>query len=117
MKARPLVYVTDIERSLAFYRLLGLEPTGFRRGNIAEVAGDGLVLALHRADPLPPTTPKPRVLLTFEADRPLAQLAAHLDAAGVEFERRLTDEAYGHSIAVRDPDGLVIQINHHEVRA
>jgi hypothetical protein len=31
------------------------------------------------------------------------------------FERGVTDEAYGYSIAIRDPDGLVIQINQHEI--
>ncbi len=115
MNARPLIYVSDLERAVAFYSLFGLAPHNRRQGNLIELRGENLTIALHRTESLPATEPKPRVLLTFEADRPLPELADELRRAGVEFERHIPDEAYGYSMAVRDPDGLLIQINQHDI--
>ena len=115
MKARPLVYVSDLDESVEFYSLLGLVIVSGRKRNIVELRGEDITIALHRSRDLPATTPKPRVLLTFEADRPIRELAESLQHAGVDLERDVTDEAYGYSIALRDPDGLLIQINQHEL--
>jgi uncharacterized glyoxalase superfamily protein PhnB len=112
MKLRPLIYVTDLERALQFWSVLGFAATQLKRRNIIEIVRDDMRLALHRADPLPPTSsPRPRVLLTLEVQEDLEALEAALIAAGAELERRITDEAWGKSLAVRDPDGLLIQIN------
>jgi uncharacterized glyoxalase superfamily protein PhnB len=112
MRLRPLIYVTDLERALEFWRVLGFEATALKRRNIVEIARDDMRIALHRADPLPPTSsPRPRVLLTLEVREGLLALESALLAAGAELERRITDEAWGKSLAVRDPDGLLVQIN------
>jgi hypothetical protein len=44
----------------------------------------------------------------------LETLAARLKNAGITLEREISDEAFGRSLAVRDPDGLYIQINEHD---
>ena len=67
MRLRPLIYVTELERALQFWSVLGFDATPLKRRNIVEITRDDLRIALHRADPLPPTSsPRPRVLLTLE---------------------------------------------------
>jgi catechol 2,3-dioxygenase-like lactoylglutathione lyase family enzyme len=71
VKARPLIYVSDVERSIEFYGLLGLDPVDRRTGKLVELRGENITIALHRAASPPGSPAKPRVLLTFEADRPI----------------------------------------------
>ena len=116
MKARPLVFVPDLDRSIEFYRLLGLMPIGKCKGNLVELRGHDITTApsiARRA--FPPPLRNPDCLLTFEVDRAISDVAEDLHRAGVELERDVTDEAYGYSIAIRDPDGLLIQINQHDI--
>jgi hypothetical protein len=70
-------------------------------------------LALHRIDRLPEKQIG-RVELALVATEPLESLVGRLKASGIPFEREITDEAFGRSVQVRDPDGLVIQINEHD---
>ena len=52
--------------------------------------------------------------LALASEEPLERLVARLKTAGLKLEREITDEAFGHSILLRDPDGLAIQINEHD---
>jgi catechol 2,3-dioxygenase-like lactoylglutathione lyase family enzyme len=100
----PIVYVTDMDRSLEFYASLGFEVQ--QRGtHWSELrAGDGAVLALHLAQ-------KSGVELTLTAtDRLEDVAAAHADAVA----RPIADEAFGRSFVLRDPDGLTLQVNEHD---
>jgi catechol 2,3-dioxygenase-like lactoylglutathione lyase family enzyme len=110
MKLMPMIYATDLDRSIAFYRKLGFELGNVQRsGGWAELRlGDGM-LALHEADSVPPE--QGAVLLTLLSEEPLPDLEVKLVADGVEIERQVTDEAFGRSMVIRDPDGLSVQIN------
>ena len=62
----PIVYVQDMDASLAFYERLGFEPKS-RSAMWSELrAGDGAVLALHAA----PTEAVGRVDLALVAEEP-----------------------------------------------
>ena len=103
----PIVYVTDMERSLRFYESLGFEVDGRSRSSYwTELhAGDRAVLALHLA------AEGSRVELALVAEEALADLEErHRNVLA----RPITDEAFGRSLVIRDPDGLEIQVNEHD---
>ncbi len=105
------LFVTDLERSLAFYvDVLGFETLGEERGAV-HLKGAG-----HRFLLLPFAKPNaspagygafPQMSFDLEvAD--INGAFAHCKAAGVSFEREL--EPGGYAFFVKDPDGLVIEI-------
>ena len=101
----PIVYVQDMDASLAFYERLGFTPKHHSQVWSELAAGDGAVLALHKA----PTEHVGRVELALVAREPLERVAAT-----VEPYRGIADEAFGRSLVVQDPNGLTIQVNEHD---
>ncbi len=114
MKLVPIVYVTDMERSLAWYRSLLPEAELVSTSPYwSELSlGEAASLALHGIERIDPGT---QVELSLATTRPLEQLVADLTAAGITPHRGIADEAFGRSVLFRDPDGLVIQVNEHDV--
>jgi predicted enzyme related to lactoylglutathione lyase len=113
MTVLPIVYVKDVEAHAKFYSALGgVEVARSRTGDWVELRfGQGL-LALHRTRrDLPPCE---KVELSFIAGAPLEEMVAALQQAGLELYWEITDEAFGRVIKVKDPEGMVIQINEHE---
>lgn len=117
MKPVAIRYVRDVERALGFYQALGLRqdyntrPT--RKGPVmwTEMTGDGGMLALHH---LPEDGPHASVELCFEAVEPLEDVVGRLRAAGYEPETEIVDESFGRSVQVRDPEGLLLQVNEND---
>ena len=115
MKLMPIVYVTDMARSSQFYTALGLKGELQDRASMwAEFSLGDAVLALHRIDKLPPALAG-QIELAMVSNERLESVVERLRTAGIVLEREIADEAFGRSIQVRDPDGLVIQINEHDV--
>ena len=113
MKLMPIVYVTEMARSVAFYEGLGLTPkTKDRSGMWFELTLGDAVLALHQADALPEQKGQ-RMMLTFVSTEALEALVARLRQHNIQPEG-IVDEAFGRSFRVFDPDGLLIQVNEHE---
>ncbi len=54
------------------------------------------------------------VELSFEATEPLEDVIERLREIGHEPETALVDEAFGRSFTVRDPEGLLLQVNEHD---
>jgi catechol 2,3-dioxygenase-like lactoylglutathione lyase family enzyme len=100
----PIVYVTDMERSLAFYEPLGFEPQT-RGSHWSELrAGDRAVLALHLADAT-------GMELALVAEGRLEGVQERRAGA---LARPIADEAFGRSLLLRDPDGRTLQVNEHD---
>lgn len=100
----PIVYVRDMDASLAFYESLGFEVEMNSAMWSRLRAGDGAALALHgEVD-----GNAGHIELAMDADD-LDALSARPDVA-----RGIADEAFGRSIVLRDPNGLAIQVNAHE---
>lgn len=114
MTLMTLVYVTDMAASTAFYSVLGAEASLVNRTRTwAEFRVGDATLALHATEKLP----RERFCgleLSFNSTEPLEVLVQALQKAGVPLYREITDEAFGRSVVVRDPDGLPIQINEHD---
>ena len=103
----PIVYVRDMDESVAFYERLGFEvDIQSRSQNWTELkVGDAAVLALHSAEDGTPG----RVELSMVAEQPLERIAALVPLA-----RGIADEAFGRSLVLADPNGLEIQVNEHD---
>ena len=110
----PVVFVSDMDASVAFYEKLGfLVKVQSRTGDWTELAAGDAILALHREDRVPQSS-EMRVEISLVADEPLRSLADRLEEAGVEAVQPVLDESFGYSMVIRDPDGLPIQINQHD---
>ena len=109
MQLQTIVYITDMERSIAFYEALGFA-VAYRGGPVwtAFQGSDG-VLALHLVEHLPEPG---RVEVSLVADDPLEVVIGRLAGAGIE-STPIEEQPFGRSTVVRDPDGLAIQINEH----
>jgi uncharacterized glyoxalase superfamily protein PhnB len=107
----PIVYVTDMGRSLAFYQALGAAVKN--QGTMwSELRFGDVALALHLAGSV--SHAGQQVALAMVAERPLEAILAALQKAGVVVSSEIVDEAFGRSLTVHDPDGLPIQINEHD---
>ena len=118
------IIVSDLKRSVAFYRdVLGV-PLKFESDEWAEFATLGTRLALKAGAPPVAAIPersadgKPfagRVGISFEVKN-LDQVYRDLSARGVQFTQAPTDETHGGRTAtLLDPDGLEIALgeSHH----
>lgn len=111
MKVLPIRYSADVEASVRFYRALGLDlGAASRPGGWVELPAPAGVLAVHAA---PDDAAVGRCELAFQADEPLEDVAKRLRDNGFEPEPIL-DENFGRALRVKDPDGVVVQINEHD---
>ncbi len=114
MKLMPIVYVAQMSRSLDFYLALGLEPDYVEREGVwSSLKSGDAVLGLHTLDPLPPTQEVGRVALALVSAEALEALVARLAEQGIAPARAIRSEPFGRSLLLRDPDGLLIQVNEH----
>ncbi|WP_329048518.1 VOC family protein [Amycolatopsis sp. NBC_01488] len=105
MRVLPIRYTSDVGAVTRFYETLGLRVGSVSRpGGWVELPADGGLLAVHRG------ADAGRCELAFETDEPLEDVANRLRAAGYE-AGPVIDEGFGHSLRVRDPDGVRVQIN------
>lgn len=116
----PIVFVRDMAASVAFYQRLGFRAAGPTSDQWTELrAGDRAVLALHASDgaDTDPPAGHGRVELAFATPARLEDVLAELRAEGVTIVRGITDEPFGRSLVVADPDGLHLQVNEHRTWA
>jgi predicted enzyme related to lactoylglutathione lyase len=117
VKVTPIRYVRDLEKVRRFYETLGFDhdftsrPTRHGYSAWSELRAEGGVLALHH---VPEGEPCPEAELAVESTEPLEDVLARLRAQGYEPETEITDESFGRSFRIRDPEGLVIQVNEHD---
>jgi catechol 2,3-dioxygenase-like lactoylglutathione lyase family enzyme len=117
VRAMPIRYVRDMAEARRFYEALGLthdftsRPPRRGPSRWTELRADTGGLALHH---VPEGTDCPEVELSFESGEPLEKVAGRLRAAGYELATQIVDESFGRSFTVRDPEGLLIQVNEND---
>jgi catechol 2,3-dioxygenase-like lactoylglutathione lyase family enzyme len=104
--------VADLDRSVAFYQLLGLTQLVASDGYARFLCPQGdSTLSLESRDGSPPS-PGEDITVHFETDR-LDALVVELRQRGVPFEQEPTDQPYLWREAVlRDPDGHRLFLYH-----
>lgn len=114
--------VASIEATVAFYRdALGMEPVIFGNGRHALCFGRSKINLHQKGSKFEPKalTPTPGSAdLCFIADRPIADVAAHLERLGIAIEEGPVPRtgATGPilSIYLRDPDQNLIEISNYQ---
>jgi catechol 2,3-dioxygenase-like lactoylglutathione lyase family enzyme len=110
MRVMPIRYARDVDASVRFYRVLGLDLQAVSRpGAWAELTGSAGVLAVHAGG----DSSAGSCELAFEADEPLEAVVGRLRSAGFACED-VVDENFGRSVRVADPDGAWVQVNEHD---
>ena len=111
MRPVTIVYVTDMDASLEFYRKLLPQADVISQSPYwSELALEGASIALHITERVEPGS---QLGLALTADTPLEAIADRLASVGIPLDRDIADEAFGRSMIIRDLDGLGIQINEH----
>ena len=112
LKLMPVVYVSQMGRALDFYLALGLEADYVEReGMWSSLRLGDARLGLHTLDPLP--AQEGRVALALVSAEPLEALVARLETQGIAPAEGIRAQPFGRSLLLRDPDGLLIQVNEH----
>jgi catechol 2,3-dioxygenase-like lactoylglutathione lyase family enzyme len=114
------IVASDIARSLAFYRLLGLEfPDDADGGHIEAELPSGLRLMLDTEETITSFNPEwtratgNQLALAFECASPaeVDELYARVAAAGFDAEKEPWDAFWGQRYAqLRDPDGVGVDL-------
>jgi lactoylglutathione lyase len=119
-----IVYVSDLDRSVAFYRdVIGL-PFRFANDSYAEFATDGAKFSLYARGALPGLIG--REAPPGEAPWPQGEVAFLVEDVDAEHERLLalgatvlagpTDRPWGErTLHVADPDGFVVELTRRPV--
>ena len=114
MKLMPLIYVTDMEKSISFYsKLLPASTVVTTSPYWTELNVGGSSLALHITESVDHSGDG--VAVSLDAATTLEQVLSLLEEAGITPTGEICAQPFGRSVTVTDPDGLVIQINEHSV--
>ncbi len=112
MKLTPLVYVTDMDRGVAFYtKLLPSATVVTTSPYWTELRVGEATLALHIAESVDHSGDG--MGLGLDAATSLEDVVALLSDAGIDSYGEICAQPFGRSVSVQDPDGLVIQISEH----
>ena len=110
MKLIPLVYVTDMDRSISFYtRLLPAAKVVTSSPAWTELRVGEATLALHITESV--DHKGDGMGLGLDAPTKLEDVLTLLNDAGISASGEICPQPFGRSVTVEDPDGLVIQIN------
>lgn len=103
-----MVVVSDMTRSVAFYRdVLGL-PLRYQTPEWSEFDVGGVGLGLHLAGPHLPVNPQVGISFGFYTND-IAATVAELTGRGATIARQ-NEEEFGTLVEIQDPDGYTVQI-------
>ncbi len=109
-----LIYVSDIERSTAYYKMLfNAEPVFYSPRYVAFDAGGNALFALWNAGDNPDTS-APRFseigIMLKSNDEVDALYKEWKTNADIQFSEDIKDEVFGRTFLVNDPDGHIIRV-------
>jgi catechol 2,3-dioxygenase-like lactoylglutathione lyase family enzyme len=107
---RPMLHVTDLAASIAFYQQLGGEVIHGGDGSDWVLMQLGTVQIGLLVRPPDRARGEDTLELTFDASMPLAELESHLHRAGIPVDEVGNDRDFGEQLHVRTPEGLLLKI-------
>ena len=110
VKLQPIIDTTEMDQTVDWYSTVLSTRPAYRSDVWTSFSVGGANLGIHRVDQLPSES---RVELSLVADVPLEELLHDFAAQAVTVERGVQEETFGRSLVVKDPDGLLVQINEH----
>ncbi|MEM7134826.1 MAG: VOC family protein [Chloroflexota bacterium] len=115
MSIMVLVFANDIDSSIVFYQMLGLDLTlRSKSGGWAELELGDAILALHRMQERRVRVEYPAIDLCFVTHIPLEILVDRFRRLDVTIVRDILDEGFGRTLVISDPDGNIISINEND---
>jgi catechol 2,3-dioxygenase-like lactoylglutathione lyase family enzyme len=109
-----ILYVREVEQTIAFYQALGFQLTAHDRAyDWAELRLGDALLGIHALEP-EPVEPRPPIEISFDSRIPLEEVVTQLAAAGITPEESINDVAFGRTLSIRDPEGHLIAISEHD---
>jgi predicted enzyme related to lactoylglutathione lyase len=111
-----LIYVTEVERSTAFYReLFEMEPVVLTPRYVPFEVAPGVLFALWsgRADTLQATTPRTSEvgLMVSGSSAAVDERYAEWKAKGATVIEEPHDDVFGRTFVIADPDGNLIRVS------
>ena len=107
----PILYPCDMEKTLEFYRALGVPV--HRHGKAwSEVLVGGTTLGFQICTE--PYARGEKIQMALISSRPLEEVREQLNAKGFVIDTEIADEGYGRSLMVHDPTGATILINEYD---
>lgn len=111
-----LIYVTDVERSTAFYSdLFEIEPLTVTPRYVPFGVAPGVLFALWsgRGDQLTPQTPRSSEvgLMVPGSSSAVEDVYVKWVAKGVTVIEEPHDDVFGHTFVIADPDGNLIRVS------
>ena len=104
MHLQPIVYATNMQRSIEWYEQLLNQSTSMRSDHWTTFDVGGATLALHHSDEAQGAGD---VGLSLVVTEPLETVAARMNVDQID------EQPFGRSFTVVDPDGTRIQVNEH----
>lgn len=110
MRFSVIAYVSEMDRSVAFYESLGFERLGAPSPMWTAFRFGDAMFALHRVmdQELPPASDRLLINLGVNAAE-LERLHARCEEMGYTTGGPITDVGFGPHFLVKDPDGLPVQ--------
>ena len=117
MQFSVIAYVSDMDRSVAFYESLGFARMGEKSPMWTAFRFGDAVFALHTvmADELPAPSDRPTLNIGVTGAE-LDRLYALCEERGYPTGGQITDVGFGPHFRVMDPDGLSVQFNERRSR-
>jgi predicted enzyme related to lactoylglutathione lyase len=110
MQLMSIIYASNMGDALRFYHGIGLRPT--KQGNLwSELELGDAHLGIQAGDPF---VRGEKIQLVLISRKPLEEVIKQLSANGNIVQSKITDEAYGRSLLLHDPDGNPIMINEYD---
>jgi hypothetical protein len=111
MRLMPILYPCDMDKSVEFYRALGL-PVRRHGKTWSEIGVGNATLGLQICSNI--ESRGENIQLVLVSLRPLEDVRDALLDAGLDPDIEIADEAYGRSLLIHDPEGFPILINEYD---
>lgn len=110
-----LSYVTDVERSTAFYSaLFDIEPRMVTPNYVAFEVAPGVLFSISgaRSEQISPTTPRTSEigLMVPPSTADVDDVFSRWQAKGVTVVEKPHDEVFGRTFVIADPDGNLVRV-------